>query len=392
MKHLSLVTILAGMLVMTLYTPVTPATANGNAVHATAQQFEHGMMIWQSNTGLIRVLFDNGYATAYPVGTYASLPDNPYHNVPPGRVRPINGFGRVWGNNDHIRNALGWALGPEVGYNMTLYAIDTVQYLTLPLGETVEISPNNTWRYIERIPTPPPPPADQPGAPIISFAVSPDPAPQGSPLTATWQVQNVEMALIEVYARDDTNQPPIALLENLPLAGTRSIDLPADLSGSVTLRLWAANRYTTPTGVTMYEHVASDTLTVVIQPGTGNTTYTQAAYQRYENGFMIWRADTGAVIVFGGTDGGPLSVFPEYLYGPLPDNPFHDVPPGRTRPINGFGRVWGNYELVRRMLGWALGPEESYTLTITTGADGAAQAYTLPDGRDVQVTWRFWRF
>lgn len=120
----------------------------------------------------------------------------------------------------------------------------------------------------------------------------------------------------------------------------------------------------------------------------------QAAYQPYQNGFMLWRQDTGDVWVFSGSS---VLKYAEAAYGPLPDNPVTDAPPqGMVRPISGFGRVWGNFENVRSLVGWATAPEQGYTMTVQFTAAPVITNYfymTLPDSRVVKVfddlTWAF---
>jgi hypothetical protein len=56
-----------------------------------------------------------------------------------------------------------------------------------------------------------------------------------------------------------------------------------------------------------------------------------------------------------------------------------------VRPINGFGRVWGNFEWVRQSLGWATAPEQAYT-TLIVSAQGMPVSFALPNGRTAGVT------
>lgn len=103
--------------------------------------------------------------------------------------------------------------------------------------------------------------------------------------------------------------------------------------------------------------------------GTGEGT-TQAAFQQFENGYMLWRADTGGIWVFA-QNGWIATYYPEAQYRDLPDNPVSETPPvlqvPRTyqliKPVRGFGRVWGNFAEVRAQLGWAITDEVSYTTT-----------------------------
>ncbi|MEM9955164.1 MAG: hypothetical protein AAF846_26380 [Chloroflexota bacterium] len=87
---------------------------------------------------------------------------------------------------------------------------------------------------------------------------------------------------------------------------------------------------------------------------------TDGAYQSYENGMMLWRADTEDIWVLYNT--GLAESFPVSLYENLPPNPIQAVPDWAVMPINGFGRIWGNFSSVRNKIGNALSNEVSYTM------------------------------
>jgi uncharacterized protein YgiM (DUF1202 family) len=92
---------------------------------------------------------------------------------------------------------------------------------------------------------------------------------------------------------------------------------------------------------------------------------TQAAYQSYEHGFMLWFANNGSVMVF--LNDGRYLVFSEADYAGLPDNAAQ-APAGFIQPVSGFGRVWANLNdysgsKMRDLLGWATFSETAYTAT-----------------------------
>ena len=96
--------------IMSLLNPIT--------FPITVQTFERGRMMWWSETGSIWVLnADNGQALHYDLFSYGTLPDNPVTESPPaGRVRPVMGFGKVWGHFPEVRQMLGWAVAPSRSY------------------------------------------------------------------------------------------------------------------------------------------------------------------------------------------------------------------------------------------------------------------------------------
>lgn len=91
------------------------------------------------------------------------------------------------------------------------------------------------------------------------------------------------------------------------------------------------------------------------------TRTTDAVYQNFENGFMIWLKDTDDIFAFNTTRGYASWYFD---YRDLPENSVtQDTPPGRIKPVHGFGKVWENYDLVDS-LGWAVSGEQFYTTEV----------------------------
>src|SRR5688572_198314 len=84
--------------------------------YVTIQRFESGLMIWRSDNSTIYVLGNNGQALVYPSTSYSNLPDNPIFGTPPSRLRPIFGFGKVWGHAKKVRDLIGWPTLQEIGF------------------------------------------------------------------------------------------------------------------------------------------------------------------------------------------------------------------------------------------------------------------------------------
>jgi LysM repeat protein len=131
-------------------------------------------------------------------------------------------------------------------------------------------------------------------------------------------------------------------------------------------------------------------LTPVPQPPNTVTYNVRISFQRFDNGFMFWRADNGEISVYVGQVNGTTTSYPSYTYGLLPENPVNEATPaGHIRPIFGIGKVWGNFYNVRANIGWATTPEVGYVTTVTRV--GTSFNFILPDGRIVYVagnrTW-----
>lgn len=118
-----------------------PPFSSGSQIASTFQSFEGGSMYWIAGTGDIIVLFNNGAYSVYHSYQYASLADNPFGgNTPANRLRPIFGFGKVWGNFPHVRSVLGWAVAPEQG-QLTPFSRDDTRRtfrFDMPFGGFIE--------------------------------------------------------------------------------------------------------------------------------------------------------------------------------------------------------------------------------------------------------------
>lgn len=134
-------------------------------IPATMQLFEHGALIWWSETGSIWVLnTETRQATHFDSLSYGALPDNPVTQPPPpGLVKPIMGFGKVWGHFPAVREALGWATGPSQSYRLGFVRRPADTGFNCELSHpnlgTITIT-GNTWQgTLPANPTPGPPPA-----------------------------------------------------------------------------------------------------------------------------------------------------------------------------------------------------------------------------------------
>lgn len=105
------------------------------------QPFERGFMLWRGDDQSIVAFSKDGWYSYYQVGSYSGLADNPVTDIPPdGKVLPVSGFGRIWGNFTNIRDALGWALTSEQSYSMTIQTSSApFYYLTMPDGTVLKL-------------------------------------------------------------------------------------------------------------------------------------------------------------------------------------------------------------------------------------------------------------
>lgn len=132
-------------------------------VWAAYEPFEHGYMVWRSDTREIYVLTtsaeldDEGryetYHDTWQEGDPVELSGTP----PPGLYAPVRGFGHLYASQPPVRERLGWALAPEVGYTMLVETIPGGSgrypgrsiYFTLPDNRVVNLYPfASTWKVL----------------------------------------------------------------------------------------------------------------------------------------------------------------------------------------------------------------------------------------------------
>src|SRR5262249_16049326 len=88
-------------------------------------------------------------------------------------------------------------------------------------------------------------------------------------------------------------------------------------------------------------------------PFIGTYENVQIAFQTFDTGYMLWRADNESVVIFEGTNSGNAGQPDVLSYAQLPDAT-GTPPPGHFKPINAFGKVWG---VVGKTIGWPTAPE-----------------------------------
>ncbi len=110
---------------------------------AAEQLFEGGVMIWVGTLDNIIVLFAD---TLYPkVSTFSdSWNGDPICDLgppPEGKLHPVRGFGYLWCENEMVRERLGWATEPEVGFGTVIQWTTLVKYNHTYL----QASDGNVW-------------------------------------------------------------------------------------------------------------------------------------------------------------------------------------------------------------------------------------------------------
>jgi hypothetical protein len=271
--------------------------------------------------------------------------------------------------------------------------------------ETVTLAVTGTATVPPPAPTTaPPPPGPAPTTPpvaggaIVSFTAAPDTVNPGAAITLTWEVQGTGGVTIEQTVPNMTGV--ITVVSAQSPKGTATVYVPDYAAYSVVYTLWTATR-----GASLQRVVQVHCpFPFFFGEGDGCPSspplQLQAAYEVFEGGTMIWRGDTREIYVHysdGAYQSGSALYFLESTYSGLPD-PANEQPPlDRTVPVSGFGKVWANAPGVRDKLGWALGPEQGYSMQLQgvalarTPPPEFALYLTLPDGHVIGTGFGRWR-
>ena len=264
-----------------------------------------------------------------------------------------------------------------------------VRYATEANGRVIVGRVINTSKVVNLIKDDTPPPAD----PYIeSVNVSPDEGKVGDTIDVSWSIANVDAVIVEFYDAYPRNATFYHLEENHPITGSTSFVIPEETVNGITVKVHGVRYDVDANGRTITARVinASEVVDLIADDTPPVPIQTWAVYQRYDNGMMIWRADTGQITVF--FNDGTLRNYPLTYYTYLADVPSDiDVPEGKILPTNGFGRVWAYLDDVRERLGWAVELETGYDLTMTTLENDEVE-YNLPEAGKLFVidgTWHY---
>ncbi len=386
MKHALIILLSSLLFVMVI---PTQAAYRYDSVFVTSQRYDRGDMIWRSDTGTILLLANDGQVQRYPVSNYGALPPNPFRVAPFGKIPPMMGFGKVWANYDTARAKLGWAYYPEVGRDTPIMLTDDgTLYLLNHYAQVIRILPNDTWQQVDNFPDN----ISTQGDPVIRrFEVTPTEAQLGETITVSWDVDNVDSVIVEFYDVYPRNDIMYNLQTRLPTSGSTTLDVPLTTLHGITVVIYGVRYDTLYNGHLVTARLVDDTKVVkLVDDKLPDPVTTWAVAQEYDNGLMIWRADTGMITVF--NHDGTLKNYPLTYYAYLADAPKDiDVPSEKILPTNGFGRVWAYLDDVREKLGWATETETGYTLKIQALDENEVE-YNLPNNGKLFVsednTWR----
>jgi photosystem II stability/assembly factor-like uncharacterized protein len=121
--------------------------ADATTLWAAYEPFERGAMIWLSDTRTIAVLYGTGAWVRYSDTWDESQPSSDTGlAAPAGLVQPVRGFGKIWREQlGGPHSAIGWALGPEAGYDILKQEFERGTMLIGPEEVTYLLYADGGW-------------------------------------------------------------------------------------------------------------------------------------------------------------------------------------------------------------------------------------------------------
>ncbi|MCI0712295.1 MAG: hypothetical protein L0154_19230 [Chloroflexi bacterium] len=210
---------------------------------------------------------------------------------------------------------------------------------------------------------------NQDGSRFGMFTISPQPIDRSQPVTISWDIDDAtQVTLQAMHYIIKTSQPywtPAAQVAGAIIAGLEAegqIQYTIPLffrQGSIRFRLETVdsvgNIDTFDSGIISFQTFPMFFTSSLISTFPPETS--EASYQEFENGLMIWRGDTNTVFVLGESE---MHGFWNSFTGStvvIEENP----PEALFKPEGPFSGVWHNNANVQG-LGWATGPSQSYPM------------------------------
>lgn len=243
-------------------------------------------------------------------------------------------------------------------------------------------------------PTPAPtalPPAAS-TARIVSFTVTPQNAIRGDVVTLNWEVANAAQVGVWLLGPDGRlSRPGPATIPR----GSWTVALADAYTDVARFMLFASDASGAQTQSTVTVYITCPFTYFFTSPATdpscpADESHTvQALFQSFERGNMLWRADTGDILVL--YRNGTVARYRDTWMGEFVTYATA-APTNLFLPQGSFGRAWVDNAPIRDGLGWATTLERGYTMTYQRGGRGRTYL-TWPDGTVIWVagndTWGY---
>lgn len=238
---------------------------------------------------------------------------------------------------------------------------------------------------------------------VLSFTASSSRVNPGEVVTLSWEVTGPKAEMGECLYPDDGHLSHPCFPKTyavVPLVGTRTVTIPKEARYSVLFMLNVQNDSGSLLDhESIYLEISCPTTwffgSAPAEYGTtcpqDEVVTSQAAWQTFEHGSMMWNARTNEILVLlanGHRLGSPNqwdSSMPEYDPSVIP-------PEGLYQPVRGFGLAWRD---ARDAIGWATAPEFAFNLTYQCSVYRYHELncyYQDPNGRIIGTDWSdLWR-
>ncbi|NDJ75447.1 MAG: hypothetical protein GYB65_04235 [Chloroflexi bacterium] len=233
---------------------------------------------------------------------------------------------------------------------------------------------------------------------VQRFDATPGRINRGSSVTINWQVTGASTLGVWLLSPDGRLSQSAP---NAAMTGSWTLTLPDVYGDTAIFMLFAQDYAGTEIQTSLMVDIECDyayffEIAEELSCPEADAQTVQAAFQDFERGYMVWRADTGEIFVlydYGDEGFGQVNYFRDTWAGEeLP--PVDETPPEYLdQPVRGFGKVWLENEYVREGLGWAVGAEMPYTMTYQASSDLTYRRWymTFPSGRIFYVVSDEWR-
>jgi hypothetical protein len=233
---------------------------------------------------------------------------------------------------------------------------------------------------------PGPGPAPTPTRSPITLSVEPDEIDRGETITIRWDAPGAESVTLDLIAHAEW-KAVTRVGADLPPAGTLTATIPVErvyLTGAsvqLSARLPGGDGASATAGVSVrcpYTYFWGAEVARFSCP-LDAPQETDALWQPFAGGYMLWRADTNEVTALYEQDHF-TQVFPDTSPVTLAEDP----PPGRFAPDPHFAGVWTGD--TRELLAWATAPAQPYTMRWQVYVENLRYVmfdklyFTLPDG------------
>jgi hypothetical protein len=232
------------------------------------------------------------------------------------------------------------------------------------------------------------------GPRILSFVAAPETVERGGTVTVSWQVTGATTLGVWLLSPDGRLSVSVP---NPPLIGSWTVPLGDWYTDAALFMLFADDAVGNRVQASVTVHIICPYTYFFGSAGSGATcplgpaATVQAAFQKFEHGYMLWRADTSEILVLYQT--GRVERYKDSWQGETitySETP----PPGLYQPVRGFGKVWVDNAQVRQGLGWAVALEQGYTMQYQQSSDFKyARLYmTWPDGTVIYTVETSWAY